>query len=470
METVADVFRKKEHAQALCPDTKIWWPCQIAAIEGSWSVRVEFTNWSGKHRITKIVVPKNQPRDKWVIRKPVKKHDDVSRKQALKNKCTDSQLGYTVDKRKQYDVVHFVHDESDPTDVSGTLEQSIGIQKGWVFVNDPFLKQMYVWVKCDNDQTDAPDQDSAVTIVKYSDLRPSSDFSYVKEEHTSPKPTKRIPVVEPVPKKTKTITTAKKRPITDVIAELPVTELSVVPCLNGILEIGSVVEQFNQTFVVEKIFFDTEKSIAMAEIHHQTDILISITLPAVYLKLNVPDFHKDRKLKVDWSIDNMNIAFVLFAAIKRAIAISVKKGDTWHQRELCRSTTLVCNILGFKSQTQKRSVMYSSKPLENELPMDHWDRHLGEKWDLMEGKDGHADYVIRQMKFAQTNLYVGDGSIRILLQGVSGYFANQNDYRSIVGESMRSHTYQCTLEMNQAPQSALIEDDNCSDMEALFDF
>ena len=82
-----------------------------------------------------------------------------------------------------------------------------------------------------------------------------------------------------------------------------------MPCVNGILERGSNVHQYNQTFQVKRLFFDSQRTIAMAGLQLWDDDLVCLTIPAAWLQLCEADFHKDRQLQCLQNQDAVDEAF-----------------------------------------------------------------------------------------------------------------------------------------------------------------
>ncbi len=125
-----------------------------------------------------------------------------------------------------------------------------------------------------------------------------------------------------------------------------VVVLSVVPCQNGILEKSSKVRQYNQTFQIERLFFDSQHLTAMADLQLLDDDLVALRIPASRLELCETDFHKNRQQK-QYCENAVDKAFQLLAAVKRALGFVKRSG--LFKRELCEATELNRELLGFSS-------------------------------------------------------------------------------------------------------------------------
>lgn len=364
MSSVATAFRTNEQVQVLCPVTKIWESGTVVAIEGSWAVRIKFNHWSGKHN-TKIVIPKNLSKEKWVVRKTITKtaiSRGASRRQNLSSKCTSSHLGYKVDRRQYLDVVHFVNNRNDDADISNQQpSKNKEVRMAWVVINDPFLEQMQVIDQPSIEDSNYPDLSADSEWIKYSQLRPPSwkiaKRSADEQEYSDSE--------KPVPKKTKVCSDKQGKisgneeignhipeVLNEAVADEEMTahDLDVVPCQNGILEKGSKVETFGTNFDTERLFFETEIQTAMVCLKQTYSPLVTVQMPAMQVTLTDPSF-RDLKL-TKTSKHGINKAFILFSAIKRAIGMTVRKENWWCQRALIKSTPLIRKLLGLRENAQ----------------------------------------------------------------------------------------------------------------------
>ncbi len=127
-----------------------------------------------------------------------------------------------------------------------------------------------------------------------------------------------------------------------------VTMLTFVPCKNGILEKLSKVNQYNQKFQTDRLFFDSNRMIAMADLHLCGDDLVTSRNPAVRLQLRDSDYHNERQVPPGMQAKRkVDQAFVLFSAIK--MAFSFVKRERVIKKEICVATEMNRQLLGFNS-------------------------------------------------------------------------------------------------------------------------
>ncbi len=272
-----------------------------------------------------------------------------------RSKSTAPAIDHKIFRKQFMDKIIFMEEDDAPVDVGSPQKKQKKVMEAWVCTNDPFLQQMKVWTAANPDDGTLPDKNSRVSVVKYHEIQLQVSTSNSNrsqdniEEETDEKD--EVEVVEkPIAKRVKR-EKERLQLIDDILKEniAPncVVVLSVVPCVNGILERGSNVHQYNQTFQVKRLFFDSQRTIAMAGLQLWDDDLVCLTIPAARLQLCEADFHKDRQLQCLQNQDAVDEAFRLFSAIKRSL--SFVRGARPLKKEICVATDYNRKILNFPS-------------------------------------------------------------------------------------------------------------------------
>lgn len=178
---------------------------------------------------------------------------------------------------------------------------------GWVNVNDPFIEQMLLWTT----GTDGvPDGTSLCQSVSYDLLRPApvpDDVTDDLESHTdvTESTTTTIPNEEPprAPKRKKIEPAAIcGGPLNfelhqgDADHTSQTQELAFVPCVNGLLKVGSLTsfENSETDYTISKLWYDNAEKLAMATMESASNKSVKVTLPSSMVHLR----HSDYLLKV----------------------------------------------------------------------------------------------------------------------------------------------------------------------------
>lgn len=88
-------------------------------------------------------------------------------------------------------------------------------------------------------------------------------------------------------------------------------------------------------------------------------------MPAAEAVLVETDCHKNRDAcNADLQQSTVENAFLIFSAIKRAVALSMKKENWWHHRELCPATPFIKKLIGLQNSKTVSSNDFNRLPLE----------------------------------------------------------------------------------------------------------
>ena len=101
--------------------------------------------------------------------------------------------------------------------------------------------------------------------------------------------------------------------------------LAVVPCRNGILEKDSIVNFYDETYRIERLFFDGEQKPATANLRGTDDDLVFILLTASRISLLDEHYHMTKALPNTKDCHQIDRAFVIFSAIRRAIGMAKRR-------------------------------------------------------------------------------------------------------------------------------------------------
>ncbi len=297
-------------------------------------------------------------------------HSTVIAGRSTRSKTNPQANDRKIQRQVYLDVVYFREEDDVLVDITSSDENSAkALKKAWISVNDPFLHQMHVWTTARLDDDCLPDQNSTTTIIKYKEIQLenptpiSNSHATVNDDDESLEDSKTAGAAEPVQLKAKRQkqTKVELKSIADVlkdnVAPNCVTPLAVAPCQNGILDRSSKVLQYNQEFQVDRLFFDSQRMVAMCDLHVVDDDLVTLRMPATRLHLCEADFHKERLIDYNDSEHAAVKAFQLFSAIKRAL--SFVKQDRLLKKELCLATEYNRKLLGF-APGKKSSVSYYS--------------------------------------------------------------------------------------------------------------
>ena len=285
MSLITDIYRVNEKVQVIDETTGIWEDAKIVGFPSSWSVKVRLTNWStAKAGLPIISVAKHTDVFKWPIRKPMSEPILLlgpRRKRSRRNEAVQN-----PHRKVRFEEVHYVercHD--DATDIERPRRPAVTVKKGKVMTNDPFSSKLvvapeenpeqlltvyYEQLRCE--PTDEPQVECPVN--RESEESPeTADSAQITEQsklepRVQPKQPKRVSgsIVKVTPVSLESRLEEILRPENDD-AVLSQSELTVVPCRNGILEKSAIViDDSNKKSRVEKLYFDSRRLKAMAEI------------------------------------------------------------------------------------------------------------------------------------------------------------------------------------------------------------
>ncbi len=287
MSLITDIYRVNEKVQVIDETTGIWEDAKIVWFPSSWSVKVRLTNWStAKAGLPIISVAKHTDVFQWPIRKSISEPILLlgpRRKRSRRNEAVQN-----PHRKVRFEEVHYVercHD--DATDIERPRRPAVTVKKGKVMTNDPFSSKLVV----------APEENpKQLLTVYYEQLRceptdePQVECPVNRESEESPETadsaqiteqSKLEPRVQPKQPKRVSGSIAKVAPVSLEIRlneifflmdasedGLPLqVDLTVVPCRNGILEKAvRVIDDSNQTCCVQRLYFDSKKRKARAEL------------------------------------------------------------------------------------------------------------------------------------------------------------------------------------------------------------
>lgn len=134
------------------------------------------------------------------------------------------------------------------------------------------------------------------------------------------------------------------------------------PVANGIVEKGSITKCLFSEMIIEQIFFDISKKSSMLQLRQISDERVTAEVPAELITLAEPQSMKDRNFKeVRWDERGIGLAHTVFACIKRAVMITLRKNESWHQRNLCPANPFTRQLLGFNGSKKTVSISTFNK-------------------------------------------------------------------------------------------------------------
>ena len=92
-------------------------------------------------------------------------------------------------------------------------------------------------------------------------------------------------------------------------------------------------------------------------------------------------------------------------------------------------------------------VKYTLAPKDGDTPTDVWNQCLGKKWDILPGDDAHSDWVVRQMRFTETQKFCLS-VINVQLWGLLGNYRRNPDYRELARNNLNSYDFATSMENN----------------------
>ena len=124
-----------------------------------------------------------------------------------------------------------------------------------------------------------------------------------------------------------------------------VIHLLLYPCRNAILEKASIRKFYDEKYRIERLFFNGDQKVAMANLRGIHDELIFIQVPASRVYILDGNFYMTKALPNIEDRHKIERAVVKFSAIKRAIGMANRRQKLGQQKELCVATPE--NFLGF---------------------------------------------------------------------------------------------------------------------------
>jgi uncharacterized protein YjhX (UPF0386 family) len=133
-----------------------------------------------------------------------------------------------------------------------------------------------------------------------------------------------------------------------------------VPCVNGILKVGSIVHGFPHCMglqTVAELHFDGRSQIrrpfaVLTALDTSTNVDITMRMPAVHLKLQNEDYMKGETSDIlrmscysDGGTHVVDKAFAVFSSVKRAVGLS-RAGGRCHMVTLAVSTAATKTLFG----------------------------------------------------------------------------------------------------------------------------
>lgn len=193
---------------------------------------------------------------------------------------------------------------------------------GWVNINDPFIQQMQLWT---TGTDEGPDKTSLCQSVPYDMFRPTPCPVDTTDETTDdaettimaettgnstvinqepPRAPKRR-MIEPVAVCGGPLNLQFHQGEPDHTSHATSQELAFVPCVNGILKVGSCVgsltfENSKTDYTISKLWYDNAEKLAMTTMESASHKSVKVTLPSSMVHLR----HSDYLLKVSKIIFN----------------------------------------------------------------------------------------------------------------------------------------------------------------------
>lgn len=307
------IFSVNEIVQALDDSTSIWEKAKITGVISDWSVLVRWVNWKPATAPATIFVPDDCRRNQgsWNIRKAiygdniVSVDPDCASRRTLRRGRTDNHHKFNGNPRflTKYEEVFF-------WDVA-----SEKIKKGSIIINDPFLHNLTVkGVEDDVTWTVAYSSLRSGQTLQVSDSPDASDN--VDTELPPVVDTELLPTPPHPPKKAKI---SQEMPEVDMLSvveceETEVVPLTYVPCVNGILKVGTVAVCAGEDFAVEKLEFVGSRKKAFALLKSLIDEDTTTRMPAVKVTLKDANY-----LKTEVSKINLRITFIEFKYFKQMV-------------------------------------------------------------------------------------------------------------------------------------------------------
>ena len=135
--------------------------------------------------------------------------------------------------------------------------------------------------------------------------------------------------VEPASKKQRVERAPIVKQWEEIVAQISggsdeVGQLTLVPCMSGILTVGAKVQQWGQQLEVEEMFFNAQKNTAIIALRDLEDPLTTVKMPAYKSRLVEPDYRRNDKHDAVPNSD-FNAMFILLCSLKNAIGTASRK-------------------------------------------------------------------------------------------------------------------------------------------------
>ncbi len=410
-----EVFRENEFVHVLDPATSVWEKAKIVAFVNEWAAKVTWTGWAYTTTVVEVPAYLRDDMAHWNFRKPQTAPEPASGSKRRRTTISGPTLTYDPKRLCKDEQVYFLdYDLSDSAAIPEMLN-------GTVRVNDPFLRQLSVLVEDD------------VVNVPYFQLRndPETDEETDSTDEESTATLSQVSAARPILPKNK----IDQRPEIEVLEllklefEAETVALTYVPCVNGVLKRGSIAAYASRKYRVDTLVFDGRRGKALASLTCLEDEDVTVTMPAVKVRLAVEDYMKGETSSSYSEMEKVDQAFAIFAAVKRAVGFSRKKLS--HTMAVVPDSPMARRLTGF-------STKYSAGIDEGKLGCNHsWDAVLGERWDVLSSAKGQADCldtVIKSMRFSvQEDLLMH--TIRVHIGTVTGRYATDSNYRATVAHN-----------------------------------
>ena len=228
------------------------------------------------------------------------------------------------------------------------------IKHGRVLLNDPFLQQMMVSVEGEMSR-----------YVSYSVLRnPVQQVSAIVanvEDDDDPDPD------PPAPKKTRP---QKEKPSeVDMINLIPMlpdgdtrtsVPLTCAPCINGILVKGEkALDRGGFTCTIERLEYVVSRKKAFVNLTWDESADFTSRIPATSVRLPQENYNTLDPVSLDSMVCQIDRAYAVFSAIKRAIGLCRKKHSA--SFNVCPATIFTRQCVGFEADSARDNVRISEK-------------------------------------------------------------------------------------------------------------